>query len=123
MTLAGHFVEVGEINSPGGEDTKLSIFSPNRIDAPAGDLIEFRIHGPYELYQSHFEQPCDSSLPPLNELSAINVSTSYKLVIPDVKPLWFYAVLNGKPPRCDVAVFAVNPGDRMTDFLMNAKNM
>jgi hypothetical protein len=114
----GHFVEVGENHQqrPGE-----GLFFPAQIDAQRGDLIEFRIHGPYELYLSSLSRPCDSTLPFLNDRAVENASSVFNFVVLETDPVWFYTSRAGESESCSSqSVFAVNPGENGATFLTNA---
>ncbi|KUL81376.1 hypothetical protein ZTR_10688 [Talaromyces verruculosus] len=118
LSPVGHFVEVGENHR---ERLGEGLFFPAQVDAERGDLIEFRIHGPYELYLSSLSRPCESTLPVLNERAVENASSVFNFVVLDTDPIWFYASRAEASESCgNQSVFAVNPGENEATFLTNA---
>ncbi|PCG88953.1 Hypothetical protein PENO1_107360 [Penicillium occitanis (nom. inval.)] len=118
LSPVGHFVEVGENHR---ERLGEGLFFPAQVDAERGDLIEFRIHGPYELYLSSLSRPCESTLPVLNERAVENASSVFNFVILDTDPIWFYTSRAEASESCgNQSVFAVNPGENEATFLTNA---
>jgi plastocyanin len=103
------------------------LFSPNYIKASIGDVVYFRfLELNHTLTQSSFEQPCipsggfDSSFSQFNPTNATNITIS--VVVRSAAPMWFFCHQQLPVSHCARGmVFALNPGERMSQFLDNAR--
>jgi plastocyanin len=118
-----HRVDVGNIEGR-------SQFVPNHVNADIGDVVEFNFLATnHSLTQSEFLTPCtynggfDTGF---NQPNGKNESG--KFVIPfevtTEKPQWFYCKQTSKIfNHCNAGmVFGLNPGDKMDQFIQNARN-
>lgn len=78
-------------------------FSPNNLQAAAGDMIQFQFRaGNHTVTQSTFDQPCMpismftnatgiySGFQPVEASAAMGQIPTYTIMVADQKPLWFY---------------------------------
>lgn len=118
---ATHFVEVGMLGQ--------LLFDPPQIQASIGDVVLFRFHGQnHSVTESTLESPCetlqngfDSGFPRVIKDQIVNGSVSFEV---DVEtPRWFYCRQEKPKSHClRGMVFALNPRDKMNDFLDNARS-
>ncbi|KZT02063.1 Cupredoxin [Laetiporus sulphureus 93-53] len=98
-------------------------YSPTNVTAAAGDVLTFEfVSGNHTVTQSSFKTPCDeltfangstgldSGFLPAN--SSTTTMPTYKVLVNDTTPLWFYC---RHPGHCQQGmVFAVNPTSNET---------
>ncbi|PGG97520.1 hypothetical protein AJ80_09689 [Polytolypa hystricis UAMH7299] len=91
------------------------LVEPPRVEAEVGDAVLFFLASPYSLYRSTLEAPCE-------HLGAVDVGVSglYILPVTYAGAQWFFASAGSDPSSCTDAVFALNPGSQMDQFLRNA---
>ncbi|KAE8148507.1 hypothetical protein BDV25DRAFT_141741 [Aspergillus avenaceus] len=116
---AVHRVSVGHQNA--------SVFSPNQLNANIGDQIIFEFHSlNHTLTQSSFGDPCsplgglDSGFTQYNPEDKDDLTLT--ITVNTLEPQWFFCKQIHPSSHCHAGImFALNPGDRMKDFMENAK--
>ncbi|KAF7594867.1 hypothetical protein BBP40_007901 [Aspergillus hancockii] len=114
-----HRVAVGHQNAPA--------FSPNRLNANIGDRIIFEFHNHnHTLTQSSLGEPCspigalDTGFGQYNPQDRSGITLT--ITVNSLEPQWFFCKQEQPSPHCHAGmVFALNPGDKMKQFLENAK--
>ncbi|EAS29988.2 uncharacterized protein CIMG_08734 [Coccidioides immitis RS] len=102
-------------------------FEPNRLNANIGDLVIFKFHGlNHTLTESSLDNPCkplqqfDSGFHQFNPSNRSGLMISF--VVNSLEPRWFFCRQIDPTSHCHAGmVFALNPGDHMGEFLINAK--
>lgn len=104
-------------------------YIPDRVDAAVGDVINFNFRAAaHSVTQSTFDTPCtrleggfDSDLiPNPNNLDGDEFTRQFTVETAD-KPLWFYCKQQNANHCGQGMVFGINPGDKMDQFIENAK--
>ncbi|RMZ46508.1 hypothetical protein CA14_008328 [Aspergillus flavus] len=116
---AVHRIAVGQTDSP--------TFSPNRLNANIGDQIIFEFHSlNHTLTQSSLGNPCspigglDTGFNQYNPQDREDLTLT--ITVNSLEPQWFFCKQNQPLSHCHAGmVFALNPGDRMKEFIENAK--
>ncbi|PVH94500.1 hypothetical protein DM02DRAFT_693016, partial [Periconia macrospinosa] len=101
-------------------------YVPDRVNASVGDVINFRFFPKaHSVTQSEFKTPCtynggfDTGL--TNGTADGSVTKQFTVHNASV-PLWFYCKAQGPPNHCGAGmVFGINPGNKMDQFIANAK--
>ena len=114
-----HRIAVGQADSP--------VFSPNRLNANIGDKIIFEFHSlNHTLTQSSLRNPCspigglDTGFSQYNPQDRKDLTLT--ITVNSLEPQWFFCKQNQPLSHCHAGmVFALNPGDRMKEFIENAK--
>lgn len=91
------------------------LISPNRVDAPPGDVVLFKYTGSNcTLKRTTLEHPC---VPASMTGDLRSVSNGTRIGIESEEPLFFFCDI-GADGRCSMHnVFAINPQDEMSAFL------
>lgn len=104
-------------------------YVPDRVDAAVGDVINFVFRvAAHSVTQSTFDTPCtrleggfDSELiPNMQNLDGPDFTRQFTVEAAD-KPLWFYCKQRNANHCGQGMVFGINPGDKMDQFIANAK--
>ncbi|KAH8153447.1 uncharacterized protein LAJ45_02260 [Morchella importuna] len=119
-----HIVIVGGLSNDG--KTPMLRYMPDNVIAKPGDKILFDFKAAnHTVTQSSFEQPCQAldggfkSGVRMNPTDITGLST-FQIDVKDDKPIWVYC---GVGTHCQKGmVFAVNAGNKLSDFQTAAKN-
>ncbi|QSS64902.1 hypothetical protein I7I51_01977 [Histoplasma capsulatum] len=102
-------------------------FQPGYVNADVGDLVTFEFHKlNHTLSQSSLEWPCISSQQLESGFNQLNPTDRNDLILTitvnSLEPRWFFCRQINPYSHCHAGmVFALNPGDRMSQFLANAR--
>ncbi|KAG8750930.1 hypothetical protein FRC14_008276 [Serendipita sp. 396] len=94
-------------------------FTPNRIqNVVKGDTVTFHvINGEHTITQSTLTVPCTHSNAGFDS-GIVDAGETFKIDIKDTEPIWVFCRTRGHCPAG--MVFAVNPGDKFSQFQNNA---
>jgi len=103
------------------------LFNPSQIDAAIGDKIRFQFHElNHTVTQSSLQNPClsiggfDTGFTRFNPGGHLGSIVSY--VVEKTDPQWFFGRQRKPRSHCPAGVvFAIDLGDKMNQFLDNAR--
>lgn len=108
-----------------GEEGGLT-FNPNQLNANIGDTIVFHFHAlNHTLTRSTLEKPCVPSGKFDSGFNQYNPADKNDLIlaitVDSLEPQWFFCRQKKLFSHCHAGmVFAINPGNEMDDFILNA---
>ncbi|KAL2859960.1 uncharacterized protein BJX67DRAFT_368334 [Aspergillus lucknowensis] len=88
------------------------LFHPPSLDVQPGDSVLFRLHGPYALYLSRQDDPCQAPRLSQNTVSPGQDVSSYQFSVQSRETVWFSASLVDQPRDCNNhTVFVLNSNE------------
>ncbi|KAL2831932.1 hypothetical protein BJY01DRAFT_254070 [Aspergillus pseudoustus] len=88
------------------------LFSPPSLDVQPGDIVLFRLHGPYLIYPSKQGSPCGAPRLSLNTISPGKEVSSYQMSVRSSGRAWYSASLVDRPQDCNNhTIFVMNTGN------------